>query len=272
VGTRPLIGAGWIVLKLLISTSAFADSELSDLVGSARHAIVVVLTYDSAGRLLGQGTGFFVLLGEVVTNRHIVADGTRIQVKTDSGRQIAVTYVLAPNKELDLAKLILADISSSAPDFPVQLTAPKFGRNCSSSVIRWHSQRACPRESLPRSAQTSPLASSTKSQRPSPPDRLVARLPTCKDRSLAWRLSSSRKVRTSTLRSQPRGPRPSRTNKECQFLNGGKLVRCPAQSDDYPQSLFGREEIPHWHLPRRFEFVILKDAGCCLGLQWEGAR
>ena len=60
------------------------------LVDHVKRAVVVVNSYDERGRLLSQGSGFFVRQTQITTNLHVVGRAARVEVVTFGGRVRAV--------------------------------------------------------------------------------------------------------------------------------------------------------------------------------------
>ena len=77
----------------------------SSLVDHVKRAVVVVNSYDERGRLLSQGSGFFVRPTQVTTNLHVVGAAARVEVVTFGGRVCAVEGVVALDGRRDLALL-----------------------------------------------------------------------------------------------------------------------------------------------------------------------
>lgn len=88
-----------------MSTSA-AASELSDLADKTKPSVVLLTAWDSAGRKLGTGTGFFVSTdGRIITNHHVIEDGAKITATLSDGSKRAITGLLASDEPRDIAIL-----------------------------------------------------------------------------------------------------------------------------------------------------------------------
>lgn len=78
--------------------------ELARIVESIRPAVVIVTVFDSTGKLLRSGTGFFVSDdGRVLTTWRVMEGGVNAVVKSADGTIANVTGVLAGSAPLDLA-------------------------------------------------------------------------------------------------------------------------------------------------------------------------
>ena len=94
----------WIMAGFPLS----AQEELPVLIKQIEPSIVVVITYSDQGKMLGQGTGFFVNHeGDVITNRHVLEGASQVEVKTNGGKIYKVKKVLANDKEGDLIRLAI---------------------------------------------------------------------------------------------------------------------------------------------------------------------
>lgn len=93
-----------VLLALLVTWSASAD-DLKELARRARDAVVVLEVAGGSGRPAGQGTGFFVGEGTIVTNLHVVEEAARIRARLADGSEVEVESILAADPEHDLAIL-----------------------------------------------------------------------------------------------------------------------------------------------------------------------
>jgi tetratricopeptide (TPR) repeat protein len=91
-------------------SSLLAQEKLPAIIKRIDPSIVVILTYDKEGKILAQGSGFFISHnGDIITNRHVLKGASRAEVKTAQGKVYPVTRIVAEDKEGDLIR-ILADI------------------------------------------------------------------------------------------------------------------------------------------------------------------
>lgn len=84
------------------------------LVEHVKRAVVVVNALDAKGRLLSQGSGFFIRQGRVVTNLHVVGRASRAEVLTFGGETLAVEGVVAFEGRRDLALLQVQNSTEGA--------------------------------------------------------------------------------------------------------------------------------------------------------------
>ena len=85
---------------------AFAQERLSSIVKQVQPSVVTITTHDESGRAVAQGSGFFVNEGgHIITNRHVVEDAIRAEIKTAEGKVYSVAKVVAEDREGDLVRL-----------------------------------------------------------------------------------------------------------------------------------------------------------------------
>jgi serine protease Do len=110
------------------STAQTPDEQLPDIIKKIKPSVVTVLTYNAEGKLLNLGTGFFISpSGDIITNRHVILNADRAEIRTSQGKTYPITGVVAEDIESDLIR-----VSTDTPVKeikPVQLstTLPKVG-------------------------------------------------------------------------------------------------------------------------------------------------
>ncbi len=99
-----LLGIYSILFVLLVAfSSAPAQENLILVVKKVKPAAVVILTYDNAGRIQRQGSGFFInQRGYFITSRHMLQDASRADVKTAEGKVYPIQRIIAEDEEWDL--------------------------------------------------------------------------------------------------------------------------------------------------------------------------
>ena len=78
---------------------------LPDLVRRIKPSAVAIETFDSRGEKLSRGSGFFIAVDRVVTNRHVIDNAFRAEVHSYNGSVYPVKGVIAVDAEGDLALL-----------------------------------------------------------------------------------------------------------------------------------------------------------------------
>jgi len=89
----------------LSALPAYSQDQLPDLVRRIKPSAVAIETFDARGEKLSRGSGFFVDVDRVVTNRHVIEGAYRAEVHLNSGNSYQVRSVLAVDAEGDLALL-----------------------------------------------------------------------------------------------------------------------------------------------------------------------
>jgi S1-C subfamily serine protease len=94
-------------LALLSGTPASLSAlSIPEIVSKAKPAVLKITAYDSTGKPLRFGTGFFISDdGELVTNRHVIEDASTVTAETASGASYACEGALLEPKDLDLVML-----------------------------------------------------------------------------------------------------------------------------------------------------------------------
>ena len=74
------VSPAWFIVPLLLATSASAETA-SQVFQQVSPSVVVVLTYNAAGKAVELGSGVKLPDGSVATNCHVLKDGTRYRVR-----------------------------------------------------------------------------------------------------------------------------------------------------------------------------------------------
>jgi S1-C subfamily serine protease len=120
----------WIILLFCVAvfSSPLAEENLPAIVKRIQPSVVVILTYDKNGKILGQGSGFFINdKGNVITNRHVLEGADRAEVKTANGKVFSVMKVLAEDKEGDLIRVSVEIPTSAVRSLSISASIPEVG-------------------------------------------------------------------------------------------------------------------------------------------------
>lgn len=113
-----------IWLLITIASSGLAQREsLPQLIRHIKPAVVAIITYDSRGERLAQGSGFFIAPNRLITNRHVIEDAYSAEIKTFNGGSYRIQGIAADD-EGDLAMLQVS-IPSTIQISPLQITRVK---------------------------------------------------------------------------------------------------------------------------------------------------
>lgn len=88
-----------------LGAAAARSEDLSQLYARVGESVVLIETFDGLGGKLGQGTGFVVQGGLVVTNHHVVEGAGRVEVVSKHEVRHPVLGLLGDDVEQDLAIL-----------------------------------------------------------------------------------------------------------------------------------------------------------------------
>ena len=113
--------AGTAVLFLLISAgglgSARAQDSLPELIKRVVPAVVTVVGYNAAGKVIRLGSGVFVdPQGHLITNLHVIKGVARAEVKLPHGEVYPLTEMVAADEKADLVKLVV-NLPGGAPHY-----------------------------------------------------------------------------------------------------------------------------------------------------------
>ncbi len=111
----------WSVVFILFSIVAFSVSAQeisSDVVRRIEPAVVAVTTYDGGGKVLSQGSGFFIRPGFVLTVRRLVEGARRVTIKTADERTFSVQAIAAAAGAGDVSGLVFLQTDASANAIP----------------------------------------------------------------------------------------------------------------------------------------------------------
>jgi tetratricopeptide (TPR) repeat protein len=115
-------------LVLFFACSSLHSQEiLPELVKRVKPSAVAIETFDAKGEQIGRGSGFFIDLDRVVTNRHVIEGAHRAEIDTAAGNVIAVKGVLAADAEGDLAVLKVDPPSGGIRPLLLEKTTPQEG-------------------------------------------------------------------------------------------------------------------------------------------------
>lgn len=118
-----------LVLLVLTCSAVYSQDVLPELVRLVKPSAVAIETFDAKGEKLSRGSGFFIDLDRIVTNRHVIEGAHRAEVHTSTGNVLAVKGVLAVDAEGDLAVLKVDPPSGVIRPLPLEKTSPQEGES-----------------------------------------------------------------------------------------------------------------------------------------------
>ncbi len=127
---RRLVAALQISFLLIISAPAIlSQDQLPELVRRIKPSAVAIETFDARGEKLSRGSGFFVDVDRVVTNRHVIEGAYRAEVHLNSGHSFPVKNVLAVDAEGDVALLKVDAPANLVRPLSLDRTSPQEGES-----------------------------------------------------------------------------------------------------------------------------------------------
>jgi len=111
-----------------VGTSA-AQDFLPELVKRIKPSAVAIETFDIRGNTIARGSGFFIAVDRIITNRHVIERSARVEIHMLDGRKFPVRGVLAVDGEGDLALLAVDVPRGLAVPLPLVRSAPQEGES-----------------------------------------------------------------------------------------------------------------------------------------------
>jgi len=121
-----------VVLFLLLSAgglgAARAQDSLPDLIKRVLPAVVTVVGFNAAGKVIRLGSGVFVdPQGHLITNLHVIKGVARAEVKLPQGEVYPLTEMVAADDKADLVKLVVSLPGGARHYLPVSGARPEVG-------------------------------------------------------------------------------------------------------------------------------------------------
>jgi tetratricopeptide (TPR) repeat protein len=126
--SRHLILKVFFLFFILSESLALSQENLPVLIKKVEPSIVVIVTYDQEGKILGQGSGFFINQeGDVVTNFHVLQEASRAVVRTNDGKEYQVEKIVAEDKAGDLIRVSVKIPKETVRPLSIVTTLPEVG-------------------------------------------------------------------------------------------------------------------------------------------------
>jgi tetratricopeptide (TPR) repeat protein len=114
---------------LLVPAKVQTQDLLPELVRRIKPSAVAIETFDSRGEKLSRGSGFFIDVDRVVTNRHVIDNAFRAEVHSYNGNIYQVKGVIAVDAEGDLALLRIEAPANQVRPLLLDKTSPQEGES-----------------------------------------------------------------------------------------------------------------------------------------------
>ncbi|MEO6052026.1 MAG: S1C family serine protease, partial [Pyrinomonadaceae bacterium] len=94
-----------------------------------KPSAVAIETFDAKGNTISRGSGFFIAVDRVITNRHVIERASRVEIHLLDGKKFPVRGVLAVDGEGDLALLQVDVPRALAVPLPIVQAVPQEGES-----------------------------------------------------------------------------------------------------------------------------------------------
>src|SRR5258705_1924929 len=118
-----------VVFLLFPIVSVQSQALLPELVRRIKPSAVAIETFDARGEKLSRGSGFFVDVDKVVTNRHVIDNAFRAEIHSSNGSVYPVKGVIAVDAEGDLALLRVDAPPNQVRPLSLDKTSPQEGES-----------------------------------------------------------------------------------------------------------------------------------------------
>jgi len=118
-----------LILLIIPATAGLSQDLLPELVRRIKPSAVAIETFDVRGEKLSRGSGFFIDVDRIVTNRHVLDGAYRAEVHSSTGAIYPVKSVLAVDAEGDIALLKIDAPASGIRPLPLVKTSPQEGES-----------------------------------------------------------------------------------------------------------------------------------------------
>jgi tetratricopeptide (TPR) repeat protein len=128
---RVIVSAFFIAVIAILTgvPPANAQDLLPELVRRIKPSAVAIETFDARNEKLTRGSGFFIEIDRIVTNRHVLEGAYRAEVHSSTGAVYPVRGVLAVDAEGDIAVLKIDSPSTFVRPLPLDKTSPQEGES-----------------------------------------------------------------------------------------------------------------------------------------------
>jgi len=118
-----------ILVISLLATASYAQDFLPELVKRVKPSSVSIETFNAKGEPVSRGSGFFIAIDRVITNRHVIERSTRVVITLVDGKKFVAKGVLAVDGEGDLALLQVDVPAGLSRPLPIVSRVPQEGES-----------------------------------------------------------------------------------------------------------------------------------------------
>ncbi len=113
-------------LFFIVVPTAKEEGPSPAIVKQVEPAVVTIITYNKNGDSLKVGSGFFISPSHIISNRHVLEDAYRGEIKTAGGKVYPIQGVVAED-DADLIQLLINIPASEVKPLKVSTTPPQKG-------------------------------------------------------------------------------------------------------------------------------------------------
>src|SRR6266700_2858889 len=130
LGSKRTSATVWILVIFFAAVvPANSQDALPELVRRIKPSAVAIVTFDNHGESLSRGSGFFIDVDRIVTNRHVIEGAYRAEVHSSTDNVYPVKGVLAVDAEGDIALLKIDAPAVAVRPLPLDRTSPQEGES-----------------------------------------------------------------------------------------------------------------------------------------------
>jgi len=117
-----------VTVLLFALSPASGQENLPSLIRKIDPSVVAILTYGKEGKVIGQGSGFFISKeGDVITSYHVLRGASGAEIKTSEGKIYKVNKVLAEDRVGDLIRLSVDIPEEAVRPIVISHSLPEVG-------------------------------------------------------------------------------------------------------------------------------------------------
>lgn len=118
-----------LILPVILAGNSPAQDYLPQLVRQIKPSAVAIETFDAKGKTISRGSGFFIDLDKIITNRHVIEKSYRVEIHLNNGNKYQASGILAIDGEGDLALLQVNIPPEFAKPLQIIQTSPEEGES-----------------------------------------------------------------------------------------------------------------------------------------------
>lgn len=95
-----------LIILFFNALVTYASQEITEAIKKGLPSTVLIVAYDNDGKILSQGSGFFISkAGDIITNYHVIVGASKILIKTFDKKIYRVNEIVAENRNSDIIRI-----------------------------------------------------------------------------------------------------------------------------------------------------------------------